>query len=223
MSARPMDIITGKPHRRRSGFTLIELLIVIVIMGTVSGIGIRIFFGMTSAWHDLKSMADLDSVAYSAFQSMHADFADVVSAELSGASIRGRTAEYEYDRLKARYMDDQIILPVQTSVLGELSLTGGSVRYYVARDETEGTHHLVRTVGDLTEDLPVSVLTNVIDRANVLSLRFEFLADESSEWKGDGWDSPELPAAVRVSITLADADRNDLQISRKTVFPIHVR
>lgn len=222
MTARPMKNFAEARRGTGSGFTLLELLVVISILGVVSGIGMQAFFGMTSAWSDLKSRSDLDGIAYSAFQRMHADFADVISAELSGVSIRGIAAEREYDALLAPYKDDQIILPIQTSAVGRRNLIGGSVRYRVARDDAEGTHRLVREVGLLTADLPIGAQTAIIDTANVLSLRFEFLGRESGEWQLD-WNSPELPAAVRVSLTLADLNRIDLQVSRKTVFPIHVR
>jgi prepilin-type N-terminal cleavage/methylation domain-containing protein len=222
-----MDIIE-KHRANRVGFSLLELLVVISVMGVVTGIGVRTFFGMASAWNDLKSMADLDRIAYSAFQEMQEDFADVVSAELSGVPIRGLTREHKYDLLLASYQDDQIVLPTQTSVVGERNLAGGSVRYHVARDGAEGTHHLVRYAGVLTAESPVDLPKLIIDNANVLSLRFEFLVEEES-LGGDaggwqlGWDSLGLPAAVRVSLTLADANRTDLQVSRKMVFPIHVR
>ncbi len=56
----------------------------------------------------------------------------------------------------------------------------------------------------------------------VLAMRIEY-----SERRSDGswfaaWTKPELPAAVRVSLTIMDPLRPNEQISRKTVFPIWV-
>ena len=217
-----MKTVARVNRRSSAGFSLFELLVVMSIMAVVTGIGTRTFFLMTSQWNNLKSMADLDAIAYSAFQSMQDDFAEVLSAELSGVSIRAFAEEYTHDPLLQPFRADEIVLPVQTAIDEGEFKSVGSIRYHVVRDETEGTYGLYRSVGTLTAGLPIGARSPIITRANVLSLRYEFLGGESGEWQF-GWESPQLPAAVRLSLTLADLNRSDLQISRKTVFPIHVR
>ncbi len=212
------------PSSKR-GFTLLELLVVISILGIVTTLGTTTFFRMTSYWNDLKNLTDLDAMASDAFSAMHQDFADTLSARLSGVPLRGvsREAENDPNFIDRDLEDDEIILPIQTSGIGQRSLTGGRVRYTVERDPSAKTYTLVRFVGDLSSVAPPQGgRLPVIDRANVIRLRFEYRAKGASEWKLD-WQDASLPGAVRVSMTLAMPERDYLQVSRKAVFPIHVR
>lgn len=213
----------------RSGFSLVELLVVMAILSVVTALGSQAFFRVTDAWTKTKILQDLDSAADQAFEIMAHDFADVLSSELSGIPMIGVRGDWEsrerrfFDRM---FADDSIILPIQSSGIGEGNLTGGTLMYAVRRKRGEDRmeHSLVRTVGPLTTaSPPEGGLLPVIspDRADVLRLRIEY-ADPQGEWQ-PSWRDPTLPRAVRVSMTLAHPDQYDRQVSRKAVFPIHVR
>ncbi len=218
---------TGGSHvyRGRRGFTLLELLVVMALMGIVTSLGTTMFFRMTSYWNDLKNLTELDAMAGDAFSSMHQDFADTLSARLSGVALQGisREAENDPNYVDRDLEDDEIVLPIQTSGVGQRSLTGGRVRYLVERDPSASTYTLVRFAGGLSDGgPPVGGRIPVIERANVIRLRFEYQPAGSSEWRPD-WRDTTLPGAVRVSMTLSMPERSHLQVSRKAVFPIHVR
>ncbi len=208
---------------RSGGFTLIELLISISILGVVTGIGINAFVGLTGAWHDTKTLADLDSIADDALNTIQTDVLDVLSFELSGVSIRGEDRATEDQRFFDRILeDDTLVIPVQTTQAGRRRLGGNTVQYHVERNANAQV--LRRTVGVLEAEIPQSGRAAVTDeqRANVIRFNVEYLVPSSSDWVAE-WQEDALPAAIRVSLVLADPYRGDLQVSRKAVFPIYVR
>ncbi len=211
------------------GFSLVELLVVMAILSVVTALGTRAFFGVTDAWSKTKILKDLDSAADQAFEMMAQDFADTLSSDLSGIpmiGVRGDSESREHRYFDRMFADDSVILPIQSTGIGEGNLNGGRLMYRVRRERggERLEHTLVRTVGPLTTGSPpVGGLLPVIspDRADVLRLRIEY-ADAEGQWQ-PSWRHPELPRAVRVSMTLAHPDQYDRQVARKAVFPIHVR
>lgn len=207
----------GKTH----GYSLFELLVVIAIFGVATSIGTTSFFQLTSAWNHAKAMADLDSAAYEIFSAIQKDVADVMSPAWSGVRLRGVRGETQAPRFFQRVLeDDRIILPIRY-----VDLDGRSrmhkVMYHVERQSNGGVF-LTRTMGDIDADTPNGPGIRVTDRASVLRLRIEYAARNSTQWVGT-WDGPALPGALRVSLTLAQADMPERQISRKAVIPIYVK
>ena len=225
-----MEVARMKSTIRIAGFTLVELLVVITIMGVVTSLGTSAFVTITGAWNESKAMSQLDAQASSAFAQMHLDFADVLSADLSGAPIEGlernwRPAEGDQKKM---YFDkvlenDVVVLPVQTLGGGREREDFSMISYSVQRKD--GGHILVRTVGNLIEDEDLNPQYNVVDPdlANVIRFRVEF-SDAGGNWEPE-WSGDAHPLAVRVSMTLEEPGRGrqHLQIMRKAVFPIHVR
>lgn len=214
----------------RGGFTLIEILVVIAILGVVTTLGTSAFVTLTTAWNASRAMADLDAQAASAFRLMRADFADIVSAELSGAAVRGEEGNWKpanNDQLEAyfdRVLEDDIVaLPVQSLPANHDRQDFTVVSFSIQRED--GKHALVRTIGDVLEDDGLEPQLNLVDPdvAKVIRFRVEYINDEG-EWSS-GWSEAGHPRAVRVSVTLEPVGqaRQHLQISRKAIFPIAVR
>lgn len=219
-------------HQAPAGFSLIELLVVMAILSVVTALGTQTFFGVTDAWGKSKIRKELESTATRAFEDMALDFADVLSADLSGIPLIGIRGDWEsreqpyLDRVLLA--DDSVVLPIQSSGIGERPLTGGTVMYRVMREKEPGdekrNHSLVRTVGNLgAKRPPEGGRLDIIapGDADVLRLRIEY-ADDEGKWCRV-WRRPKLPRAVRVSMTLAHPVRFDIQIARKAVFAINVR
>lgn len=188
--------------------------------------GIEIFFGLTDAWEDARKEAELDADARRAFDTMRRDVVAVIPAYLSGISARGYHATTEDPRFFQVVLgDDQLELPVYSSNTDSAAIPR-RIKYRV--DRSEIGHKLVRIESDLDAPLDAGTSSTVIERSDVLRLRFEFAEPDTGEWS-ESWARPGMPAAVRVSMTLGYRDRipqpgpPKLQIARKAVFPIHVR
>ena len=83
------------------------------------------------------------------------------------------------------------------------------VTYGIGR---EGDANVLRRT---CEDLSIDVATGV------LRMTIEYADNGTGDWVR-GWSKPGLPAAARVSLTLADENRIYEQVVRKTVFTINV-
>lgn len=212
------------PIRRKNqshGFTLVELVVVIGIFSVVTTIGVTVFGSLTSAWNETKMLTELDFAASEIFESIHQDLADVMSSELAGSAIRGKHKTFR-DEIKFRDRllgDDDIAFPIQTSGRANRSLSGGTVRYHVSRQD--GGHVLVRNLGGLGEQMPVGGLVPIADRVDTIRFRCEYSSPDTGEWR-DEWTEVGHPSAVRVSVTLQHKTREWLQVSRKAVFQINV-
>ena len=151
---------------------------------------------------------------------MRRDFAEVLSAKLSGVSIRGTAVTAEDERFfKIPIEDDAIVIPIRLApTRKDEGALAASVGYRVER--ANGSHTLMRTLGPLGPEMPGENKLEVAE--GVLAMRAEYLPKApGSEWQ-TGWTSAELPGAVRVSLTLMDTNRYFEQVSRKAVFAIKV-
>jgi len=192
------------PHRRTSGFTLLELLVVIGIMGVVTAVGGTTFVRMMGAWSDVRSQMELNRAAEQILETMRQDFAAVVSPSLAGMPLIATDQEEA---------SNQIILPVAAPTTQGGRTAGATVQYHINEDHNE----LMRTAHPR-----FGIGTPARVAQGVLEMRIECLPKGSGSWQ-QSWERPELPGAVRVSLTVADAD-NPLRdkVSRKAVFPIYV-
>ena len=86
-------------------------------------------------------------------------------------------------------------------------------------DRESGRDSLMRTVGDLLEDIPIGGASE--EAKGVTRMRIEYAGDDpGAPWLPD-WSVPTLPRAVRVSLTIRDIDFAHEQVSRKSVFFIN--
>ena len=203
---------------QRSGFTLIELLVVIALLGMTTTLGMTILYRVSEAWRQTTIRAELDAKADYILSQMGQDFAQVVSAQVSGQGIRGSSQTAQDPRFfGVPLQDDVVVLPVTLSPEpGELPRQV-DVGYHIDREE--GAHTLVRTT---TIPGNTESVASVKVSDGVLAMRIEYAAKApGSAWQSP-WSNAALPGAVRISLTLADPDRPYEQIARKAVFPIYV-
>jgi prepilin-type N-terminal cleavage/methylation domain-containing protein len=218
--------MTRRTDRNGRGFTLLELLVAIAAMGVVTSIGVRAFFGLTDAWRETRRIAELEVAAQSAFDAMRDSFGSVVSSELSGEFIQGQSRTTADPRFFQVVLgDDRISLPVFMAA-NDGELEAYRVEYSVDRAELGSS--LVRVETPLSGEAAEATRIPVLNLGDILRLQFEYADPTTDEWS-QGWSRPEMPAAVRVSLTVAYRERipvpgpPKLQISRKAVFPVQVR
>lgn len=195
---------------RRSirGFTLVEVIMVLAVMGVATSMGISIFYKAIDAWSVAQTKTNLDAKADRIFSSIRQDVAEVASANVTGASFRVAKMPPMGDSGES----DALTVPVLSSANNK-SLTDVTYR----RVHKESVSFLARIVGDAKRE-PTE---NDKVEDGVLAVRFEFLPGGGDIWQAD-WTQPGLPAAVRVSLLLNDADRPYVKVSRKAVFPVRV-
>lgn len=207
------------PLRERSGFTLIELLVVMAILAVATSLGTTAFVQMTGHWNALKTRTELDNTADDVFSKfLQPDFASALTPALSGVSLTGRSGSATDERFYGITLAaDTFTLPIEAKLI-----EGGKgpilVSYAVVRED-DGGYALQRSVQDLHAKTPP---TSTAIARGIVQMRVEY-ADGDGGWKNE-WTAPELPRAVRVSLTVA---RNDNirreQIARQAVFRIHVQ
>ncbi len=208
----------------RSGFTLLELLIVVTIFGLVMAIGTQTFVGVTAAWNDRRTVAELDAQADLALESIRRDVTDALSSEVSGVGIRGasRTVADPRTYPVPQHPDDELLIPVRAIDPNRSLAVPANIGYRVERAGATGT--LVRTVGPLGTEFPATNRLDLMPNARVLGFSVEFLSPGADPLWVDSWTGTGMPAAVRVSLAVEDLDRpNEYQTTRQVVIPVHVR
>lgn len=211
---------------RARGFSLIELITVIALMGVVSTLGTVAYFRIDARWHSVYTRAVLERAADSIFQQLRDDLGCMLASGTGGACLRGVRADYVEGDMNSRFWrtsqeDDAVVFPVERFN----PVTGRAERFnalYALLRQGEGAPTLTRVLGDLSSPLPAGARQAVAGdpAVRVMAACFEF--SDGVSWQR-GWDRPEAPAAVRVSLTLRHANRVYEQISRKAVIPLHVR
>ncbi len=204
-------------ERRPRGFTLLELIIVIGLMSAVTTMGAVMFSKMTDLWRGAVRDAEIDATARYVMDQVRQDVGCVLSPALSGVSVRGVSATVAGN--SRRLADDQVMLPVQLLTGPNGPATTAEVRYAVERaSETGGALKLYS--GPIGQQAPVGGPTMVAE--NVTQFKVEYLARTGSgQWMAE-WNQATLPAAIRVSVAIADPARPGASISRKAVFRIPV-
>lgn len=215
----------NRPRAIVRGFTLLELMVAIVVLGTVTTIGTRAFFGLTSAWQDTRKLAALDHFAEVIFASLRRDLDSAIASDLTGLKLRGY---YENRPEDQRYWDqelaaDRIIVPVEAPA----DLAGGVEPRMVMYSVDPAADALIRSQGLLSDaDAPKDARESIVRGTRVLRFRAEYLDSKGQwqrEWLDRQWIDGNMPRAVRISITLADEFRREIQVARKEVFALRVR
>lgn len=203
---------------KRAGLTLIELITGIAVLSVLSTIGMSILTEAMDGWSVAKIHRRLDHQAEDVFAQMRQDFDRVTSSALTGVSlIGGERRDDDANRTGLVRMDSFFILPVALAQENGPDKTA-SVMYHLGRGKADA---LLRTLGSLGANPPNGAEQALLEDSAPLNMRAEYL-DAQGQWRPE-WKEPRLPEAVRVSLTLCDANRPNEQIVRKSVFALHVK
>ena len=205
---------------RRNGFTLIELIVVIALISVVTTMGAVMFSKMSDYWRSTWNEAEVDANARGALAQIRLDVGSVLPTALSSESVRGVSATAPAGDSR-RLAEDQLTLPVQLPLGGTGLLTTASVRYAVDRSQADNPV-LKRYSGPLGAQSTAAKAQDTVVAKGVTQFKVEYLTRTGSgQWVPE-WNQPTLPAAIRISLALADPARPGVAVSRMAIFRIPV-
>ena len=186
--------------RTTQGFTLVELILVIAILGILTTMGVVMFGRINNAWTLTRNRTELDAKAEYALDQIRQDLTDLVSPALTGAPLQGADAAVPDAAFPgANAASDTLIIPIR----GE---TPAGAARVLTRTQT-GLY------GETQETAPPATVAEGVAQFNV-----QFLGPDA-QWL-DAWETAAPPAAVRVSLVVANPDRPERQVARETVFAV---
>jgi hypothetical protein len=144
-----------------------------------------------------------------------ADLSEVVPPEMAAQPLLAvRTPLQDQNAFHgAALKRDRVVFPAH-----RLSENGDRVILASVQYVVDGTT-LRRGTGPVGAVIDAAASEAVVE--GVVHFVVEFLPRGGGDWQR-GWDRPVLPAAARVTLTLADPDREDRQVARRMVVPLHV-
>ena len=210
-------------NKSKAGFTLIELLVVLSILSVVTTLGTTAFITITTAWNEQRALIALDREAQKVFETIERDLSDTLSQELSGVTITGANRDQKSTGTwpETHLADDALSIPIQGSAAQRTRQRSARVGYYI--DRSAGGASFVRTTGKLSEGFPTTGRQDLIPDVRTIAFRVEYLTDDPEKVWVPTWNRAAHPEAIRLSLTLEDADRPEFQLSRKAVMRVHVR
>ncbi len=204
----------------RSGMTLMELIVGLAVLAVISTLGIGVLIQAMEQWQLSRIYATLNLQADTVLDNMRQDFNHMLPASLSGVAISGgEQRRDDVSRTGSSQIDSFLVLPVRVPQEKGLPLSANAMYHVVA--EEKGPATLRRTLGPLGSNPPAGATQPLLNGVSLLALRTEF-QDAQGQWLSE-WKAPVSPEAVRVSMTLCDANRPNEQIARKAVFALRVK
>ncbi len=201
--------------RTTQGFTLVELILVIAILGILTTMGVVMFGRINNAWTLTRNRTELDAKAEYALDQIRQDLTDLVSPALTGAPLQGADAAVPDAAFPgANAASDTLIIPIRGETPAGAEMLAAA-KYAV--QAAGGARVLTRTqtglYGETQETVPPATVAEGVAQFNV-----QFLGPDG-QWL-DAWETAAPPAAVRVSLVVANPDRPERQVARETVFAV---
>lgn len=204
--------------RRRAGFTLMELLVSLSLLGVVSTIGVTAFFRVADHWTAAVRTQRLETQASAALDAIREDLDRVLSPRTGAGAFSSvcQTARHSFGTVEATANDDKISFPVVQKNVA----TGGFERAVVTYeiDRHAALPRLMRKVRGTDAGAPAGA--SVVIAEGVFSM--SVLCGDPPDMTC-GWDAPESPELVVVSLGMADPASPGAGLSRAATFELHVK
>lgn len=205
--------------RRRAGFTLMELLVSLSLLGVVSTIGVTAFFRVADHWTAVQRAQRLDTQASAALDAIREDLDRMLPPRTGAGAFASvcQTARHSFGALEATANDDKITFPIVQKNVATGAFEQAVVTYEI--DRHAAMPRLMRKVRGTDADAQAAGASLVIAEG-VFSM---------SVMCGDppdmtcGWDAPEPPEGVVVSLGMADPADPGAGLSRAATFELHVK
>ena len=172
--------------RRTAGFTLVELLVTASLMTLVGGACVAALTGGVNVWQRARQYQTHDEPALIAFEQMQRDLQNV--RRFLPIPPEGRTDRYAFAAVSRGGVDGG-------HELGHLS-------YFLDRRLQAVCRSFV-PFRRMNRSRPQEACRPVMD--GVMRLRFSYFGKQDGELRwSPSWDSPDPPAAVKVSVQMGE-------------------
>ena len=204
--------------RRRAGFTLMELLVSLSLLGVVSTIGVTAFFRVADHWTAVQRAQRLDTQASAALDAIREDLDRMLSPRTGAGAFASvcQTARHSFGAAEAPANDDKLAFPIVQKNAATGNFERAVVTYEI--DRHTALPRLLRRVRGTDPGAPAG--TSVVVAEGVFSM--SVLCGDPPDMTC-GWDAPEPPGLVRVSLGMADPADPGAGLSRAATFELHVK
>jgi prepilin-type N-terminal cleavage/methylation domain-containing protein len=204
--------------RRRAGFTLMELLVTLSLLGVVSTIGVTAFFRVADYWTAAVRTQRLETQASAALDTIREDLDRMLSPRTGAGAFSSvcQTARHSFGAAEATANDDRITFPI----VQQNAATGGFERTLVTYeiDRHAALPRLIRRVRGTDADAQAGPSVVIAEGVFSMSVMCGDPPDMTC-----GWDAPEPPKRVAVSLGMADPADPGAGLSRAATFELHVK
>jgi len=204
--------------RRRAGFTLMELLVTLSLLGVVSTIGVTAFFRVADHWTAVQRAQRLDTQASAALDAIREDLDRMLPPRAGAAAFASvcQTARHSFGAAEATANDDRLTFAVMQRNAATGAFEPAVVTYEI--DRHAAMPRLIRKARGTDADPAAGAAVVVAEGVFSMSVMSGDPPDMTC-----GWDAPEPPRLVRVSLGMADPADPGAGLSRAATFEVRVK
>ena len=204
--------------RRRAGFTLMELRVTLSLLGVVSTIGVTAFFRMADHWTAVQRAQRLDMQASAALDAIREDLDRMLPPRAGAAAFASvcQTARHSFGTVESTANDDKLTFPIVQKNAATGAFERALVTYEI--DRHAAMPRLIRRTRGTDADAAAGASIVVAEGVFSMSVMSGDPPDMTC-----GWDAPEPPRLVRVSLGMADPADPGAGLSRAATFEVRVK
>ena len=205
--------------RRRAGFTLMELLVTLSLLGVVSTIGVTAFFRVADYWTAAVRTQRLETQASAALDAIREDLDRMLSPRSGAGAFSSvcQTARHSFGTVESTANDDKLTFPIVQKNAATGAFERTLVTYEI--DRHAAMPRLMRRVRG-TDAAAQAAGAPVVIAEGVFSM--SVLCGDPPDMTC-GWDAPEPPEGVVVSLGMADPADPGAGLSRTATFELQVK